>query len=96
MMDQGKRRRLSPLEVWWFPGEAGHARLGMIVPKFQSNAVARNRLRRRLREIWRRTIKSKVRSGSSGLDIVVRVRREEYGASFGDLKEQLVRWTDGI
>ena len=96
MMDQGKRRRLSHLEVWWFPGEAGHARLGMIVPKFQSNAVARNRLRRRLREIWRRAIKSRVRSGSLVLDIVLRVRREAYGASFGDLEEQLVRWVDGL
>ena len=37
----------------WMDNTTGHARMGLIVPKFQSTAVARNRIRRRLREIWR-------------------------------------------
>ena len=40
----------------WMDNTTGHPRMGLIVPKFQSSAVARNRLRRRLREIWRREL----------------------------------------
>ena len=35
---------------------AGLPRLGLIVPKFQTTGVARNRLRRRLKELWRREV----------------------------------------
>ena len=40
----------------WMDNSTGRPRMGLIVPKFQSSAVARNRLRRRLREIWRREV----------------------------------------
>ena len=56
----------------------GHPRMGLIVPKFQSSAVARNRLRRRLREIWRREIQPH----QPACDLVIRARREAYGAAF--------------
>lgn len=68
--------------------EAGYPRLGLIVPKFQSTAVARNRLRRRLKEIWRRSM----RAGLGPLDLVIRARREAYGAGFGQLRDELVEW----
>ena len=42
----------------WMDNTTGHPRMGLIVPKFQSSAVARNRLRRRLREIWRREVQA--------------------------------------
>ena len=56
--------------------------MGLIVPRFQSTAVARNRLRRRLTEIWRR----EVRPVQGATDLVIRVRREAYDASFADLR----------
>ena len=56
--------------------------MGLIVPRFQSTAVARNRLRRRLSEIWRR----EVRPAQGPVDLIIRVRREAYGASFPDLR----------
>jgi ribonuclease P protein component len=56
--------------------------MGLIVPRFQSTAVARNRLRRRLSEIWRR----EMRLVQGATDLVIRVRREAYDASFADLR----------
>lgn len=64
----------------------GHPRMGLIVPKFQSTAVARNRLRRRLTEIWRREIQA--RQGPR--DLIVRARPEAYGASFAELRLELL------
>ena len=56
ILDRGTRRRLAHLDVIWMDNTAGQPRMGLIVPKYQSTAVARNRLRRRLREIWRRFV----------------------------------------
>ncbi len=70
----------------WTDNEAGHPRMGLIVPRFQSTAVARNRLRRRLKEIWRRDLKP----GQPAWDLVIRARREAYGASFGDLRRDML------
>ena len=42
--------------LYWFPREAGddaEPRLGLAVPKSVGNAVARNRVKRQLRETWR-------------------------------------------
>jgi ribonuclease P protein component len=42
------------LVLYWFPREdGGESRLGLAVPRKAGGAVARNRIRRRLREIWR-------------------------------------------
>ena len=51
-LTEGRRRRFEHLDMIWMDNTTGHARMGLIVPKFRSSAVARNRLRRRLREIW--------------------------------------------
>lgn len=64
--------------------------MGLIVPRFQSSAVARNRLRRRLREVWRREIQGQ----QPGWDLLIRARREAYGAPFSALREQLLAWRD--
>src|SRR6185295_17329799 len=43
------------LTLYWFSrdGEPGEPRLGLAVPKAAGNAVVRNRIKRKLREIWR-------------------------------------------
>jgi ribonuclease P protein component len=70
---------------------AGQPRMGLIVPKFQSTAVARNRLRRRLREIWRRDLQA----AQPAWDVVIRARRDAYRASFADLRAELALWRAG-
>lgn len=88
----GRRRRLEHVDVLWTDNQAGHSRMGLIVPKFQSTAVARNLLRRRLREIWRRELMGIV----PAWDVVVRARREAYGAGFGALRDQLLAWRRAV
>jgi ribonuclease P protein component len=72
--------------------QSGQPRMGLIVPKHQSSAVARNRLRRRLRELWRQEIQPRQPSW----DLVIRARREAYAASFGALRAQLLAWRDTV
>ncbi len=68
----------------------GHPRMGLIVPKFQSTAVARNRLRRRLLEIWRRQVMAR----QGGRDLLIRARREAYRATFAELVAELLAFAD--
>jgi ribonuclease P protein component len=51
---QGRSTSTRFLVLYWFDrdGEEGEARLGLAVPKAAGNAVARNRIKRQLRELW--------------------------------------------
>lgn len=80
------------LDFIWMDNEVGHPRLGLVVPRYQQTAVARNRLRRRLKELWRR----EVQPGEPARDLVIRARREAYGAPFGDLRADLLAWRAGV
>ena len=68
--------------------DAGHPRLGLVVPRYQSSAVARNRLRRQLKEIWRRA----GLAGNCGVDVVIRVKREAYQAPRPELATAIAQW----
>lgn len=85
---RGRRYRAPHLDILWDPNQAGHPRLGLIVPKYQSNAVARNRLRRRLKEIARRLVLPKL----PGLDVVIRTRPAAYQAVLDELKSEVLGW----
>jgi ribonuclease P protein component len=70
-------------------------RVGLIVPRFKHSAVARNRLKRQLRELSRQRL---LPTGLSA-DVVVRIRPEAYSATFealaADIQQvlvQLTRW----
>jgi len=88
----GRRRRFEYLEMIWADNSTGHPRLGLIVPKYGANAVARNRLRRRIKEVWRR----EVQPVQPDWDLIVRARREAYGQPFADLRHQLLAWRDAV
>jgi len=88
----GRRWRLPHLDVLWIDNQAGHARMGLIVPRFQSTAVARNRLRRGLRELWRRELMRNV----PAWDVVIRARQEAYTAARSVLREQLLGWRAAV
>lgn len=83
--EQGRRRRTPHLDLAWHPNRAGHPRLGIIVPRYHCTAVARNRLRRRLREILRR----EALAALPPVDLVVRVKRLAYSAPFAVLRAEL-------
>jgi ribonuclease P protein component len=52
---QGRSTSTRFLVLYWFDreDEPGEPRLGLAVPKAAGNAVARNRIKRQLRELWR-------------------------------------------
>ena len=52
---QGRSTSTRFLVLYWFDRDvaAGDPRLGLAVPKAAGNAVARNRIKRQLRELWR-------------------------------------------
>ena len=52
---QGRSTSTRFLVLYWFEreDEPGEPRLGLAVPKAAGNAVARNRIKRQLRELWR-------------------------------------------
>jgi ribonuclease P protein component len=87
-LTQGRRRRFEYLDMIWTDNTTGHPRMGLIVPKFQSSAVARNRLRRQLREIWR----NELQPHQPAWDLVIRARREAYTAEFPALRGELLDW----
>ena len=64
------------------------ARLGISVPRRVGNSPARNRVRRRLREIFRR---SRGLLGAGGSALVVNARPSAASASFRELSEDYAR-----
>ena len=76
----------------WNPNPLDHPRMGLVVPKYRSTAVARNRLRRRLRELWRTEVQPV--QGSS--DLVIRARSVAYRAPFATLRGELLGWRDSL
>jgi len=90
--DSGTRVRTSLLDIAWHPNQLGRPRTGIIVPRHQQTAVARNRLRRRLREIMRRELQAKL----PAVDLVVRAKRGAYAARFADLRAELAQATQRV
>ena len=76
----------------WTDNMTGHPRMGLIVPRFQASAVARNRLRRRLKELWR----LELQAHQPAWDLVIRARREAYAASFEQLRGELLAWRGAV
>jgi ribonuclease P protein component len=60
--------------------------VGVIVPRYGHTAVARNRVRRRIREIARREWLPVAWDRERRLDVLIRVRREAYESSFDELR----------
>jgi ribonuclease P protein component len=101
---EGKRIRTVFLDARATASPLAHSpgaqtRVGLIVPRYRQTAVARNRVKRRLREL------SRTRLLPLGLtaDVVIRIRPEAYRAAFPDLASdfdraviQLIRWHKGV
>jgi ribonuclease P protein component len=85
---EGRRHRTPRLDIAWRGNSQEHPRLGVIVPRHGQTIVARNRLRRRLREILRRRVLSR----AGAVDVVVRSRPAAFRAGFGELAADLESW----
>ncbi|HUP25157.1 MAG TPA: ribonuclease P protein component [Thermoanaerobaculia bacterium] len=67
-------------------GYQGRCRLGITATRKVGGAVTRNRLKRQVREVFRR---SKSRPGLIGLDLVIHLKPESARLVFHDMKEDL-------
>jgi ribonuclease P protein component len=81
---QGSACRGRLFSVHAFPNEQGTPRLGLSVSRKVGNAVTRNAVRRRLREVFHSCISGM----SEDLDLVVSARPAAAGATFEELREE--------
>jgi ribonuclease P protein component len=66
--------------------------LGLLVPRLGQTAVARNRLRRRLKELWRKELQHSLPT----VDVLFRARKESYEASFAQLRASVLGWASTL
>ena len=84
---QGTAYRGKLFSVHAFPNERGTPRLGLSVSRKVGNAVTRNVVRRRLREVFQ----SCVSGLSENLDLVVSARPAAAEATFEELQEEFCK-----
>jgi ribonuclease P protein component len=87
LLTQGKRRRTDHLDLFTRPSPVGRSRLAVVVPRHGRTAVARNRLRRQVREIGRRCVLPVL---EGPLDVGIRARPGAYEATFDHLRLEIV------
>jgi ribonuclease P protein component len=85
--EKGQRRSASLCTVFLCSNGLGHSRLGITIPARVAKAVERNRIKRRLREVFRlnRSVLPK------GWDVVVNPRAQAAEAAFAKLEREFLR-----
>ncbi len=83
----GRRRHGTYAVLYEAPNEVGHPRLGITVSRKVGKAVVRTRLKRRIREIYRRW---RERSKLPASDLVVHAKPAAGSAGFDELRAELV------
>lgn len=85
--EEGQRRSASLCTIFFKPNGLTESRLGVTTPRQLGKAVVRNRVRRRLREVFRRHRPEIAR----GWDIVLNPRPPILKASFEALTREMLR-----
>jgi len=83
---RGRRLRGSFARLHYAPNEEGGPRLGITASRKVGKAVVRNRLKRRVRNVYRR---SPLRAELPAVDLVVHLEPAAAGAGFGPLAAEL-------
>lgn len=92
MLRAGRHRRTPRLDISWRANEVGHPRLGLVVPRYGRSVVHRNRLRRQLREIARRSVLPTL----PPLDLVIRPRAAAYQSDRRGLASDIEQWVRSL
>jgi ribonuclease P protein component len=85
---EGRRRQGAPALIYFLPNELGHPRLGITASRKVGAAVERHRLKRRIREIYRRSAE---RWQLPAVDLVVHLKPEAKGFEFPALRAEVER-----
>ena len=91
VFSQGNRRYGRYVILYILPGEKDDNRVGFIVKKSIGKAVQRNKIKRRLREIWRLKGKEII----TGSDVIILAKKEIVEASFAEIEQEVVRLLRG-
>jgi len=84
----GRRRHGALAIVYFAPNQLGHPRLGITASRKVGKAVVRQRLKRRIREIYRRW---RDRGMLPPLDLVIHLKVESGTTNFETLRTELLR-----
>lgn len=84
------------MDVFFAASPASHSRLGLIVPKHGHRIVDRNLVKRRLREIGRRTALPCLDAAGMHVDLLLRARRSAYGVGYGDLEHEVTTVVEAL
>lgn len=71
-------------------------RVGFVVPKLGQGIVARNRLKRRLREIARRRVLPRLQQAGVDADVLIRSKRSAYRATYHQLEDVVTAGVEAI
>lgn len=85
---RGRRKHGSLLVLHVHPNDLGEARLGITASRKVGKAVVRHRIKRRIREIFRRFER---RAELADLDIVAHLKPAAGASDFGSLENELER-----
>lgn len=88
--DHGRREFARFSTVFSIPNALGHPRLGITVTKKAGKAHDRNRLRRWVRELYRRS-RAELELQNQGIDLVVNVKPAAAGCTFQEFSQDLKR-----
>ncbi|HKJ93726.1 MAG TPA: ribonuclease P protein component [Longimicrobiales bacterium] len=94
VLRRGKRSRTVHLDVFDSASPFSYARVGLVVPRHGHSAVARNRLKRRLREIARQRLLPGLDDAGLARDILIRAHARAYDAAYEELLQELERWLE--
>ena len=88
------RRRHGALAILYFvPNQLGHPRIGITASRKVGPAVTRQRIKRRIKEVYRRW---KDRGNLPALDLIVHLKPEARAADFQGLRSELLRLFSGV
>ena len=96
LLERGKRKRTKLVDVFLAPSPVPFSRLGVIVPKHGRTIVERNGLKRRIREVGRRSVLPEAARRGFSVDVLVRARGEAYVAGFADLEGGIREAVEGL
>jgi ribonuclease P protein component len=89
----GRRRQGALVLIYFAPNPCGHPRIGITATRKVGNAVVRHKLKRRIKEIYRRWLD---RSRLSSIDLVIHLKPEAREADFARLRAELEGLWSGL
>ena len=90
VFDFGSKVVRAPFVVFLKKNHKKHTRLGLVVSKKIGNAVVRNKIKRRLREVFRDVINKKCLLNHEGFDVVVIARNRAKKSTYTQLHDGFV------